>query len=110
MPMPGAGRPENEVEGEAERLAVQVRREIARRGAAFKGEPPGPVPELARLRREFDTLVDRVRAVERRLSNRDFVIRAPAEIVARERGRRDELVAAVTEMRRDIESLEEVRE
>ena len=44
-----------------------------------------PAVELARLRSRFDALADRIRAVDRNLSNRDFVTRAPPEVVARRR-------------------------
>ena len=66
-----------------------------------------PAVELARLRSRFDALADRIRAVDRNLSNRDFVTRAPPEIVARQRECRDGLADALTKLRRNIECLEE---
>ncbi|MEN8149513.1 MAG: hypothetical protein ABFS86_06800 [Planctomycetota bacterium] len=69
-----------------------------------------PEAAAARLRREFESLVDRIRAVQRDLSNRDFIERAPAEVVARRRAVCDELVEALTAVRERMERLEEARE
>jgi valyl-tRNA synthetase len=66
--------------------------------------------EIARLHREFDSLVERIRAVERDLSNRDFRAKAPAEIVARQKRRRDELAEALAKVRRELDRREEGRE
>jgi len=65
-----------------------------------------PQVELARLRREFDALSGHVRACERRLSNRDFIERAPSEVVDRERVRRDGLATRIIKIQQHIEVLE----
>jgi len=62
--------------------------------------------ELARLTREYEELSGLVRACERQFGNRDFLERAPADVVARERARRDDLADRVIKIQQHIEALE----
>jgi len=73
------------------------------------GEEVDPRAEIDRLRGESYELVEQVRSSERRLQNRDFLERAPAEVVDRERIRRDGLADRLARIQQHIESLEDAR-
>ena len=64
--------------------------------------------ERARLSKEADKIEGRARASERKLQNRDFTERAPAEVVDRERVRRDDLANQLAAVKKHIESLDEM--
>jgi valyl-tRNA synthetase len=65
--------------------------------------------ELTRLGRERDRLAGDLARTEGKLANTGFVERAPAEVVARERTRREELVAARGQLDERIEALTALR-
>jgi valyl-tRNA synthetase len=65
-----------------------------------------PQSELARLTKEYEDLSAQVRVCERRLANRDFLERAPEDVVDRERDRRDGLADRILRIRQHIEGLE----
>jgi len=66
--------------------------------------------EIERLRKESDKLEKAVRGSERKLQNRDFLEKAPAEIVDREKSKRDDLASRLEAVRKHVESLEDLRE
>jgi valyl-tRNA synthetase len=65
--------------------------------------------ELTRLGKERDRLAGDLARTEGKLANTGFVERAPAEVVARERTRREELVAAQAQLDERIEALTALR-
>jgi valyl-tRNA synthetase len=62
--------------------------------------------ELGRLRKERDKTQDDLAKVEGKLANASFVERAPEEVVARERSRREELVQTLAQIEERIAALE----
>jgi valyl-tRNA synthetase len=65
--------------------------------------------ELARLGKERDRLAADLARTDGKLGNASFVERAPAEVVERERTRREELLAARAELDERIEALTALR-
>ncbi len=65
--------------------------------------------ELARLGKERDRLAGDLARTEGKLGNASFVARAPAEVVERERSRREELLAARAQLDERIEALTALR-
>ena len=61
--------------------------------------------EIARLEKEVATIMKAVAASEARLGKADFVARAPAEVVEKERGKVSEGKAQIERLRANIESL-----
>jgi valyl-tRNA synthetase len=64
--------------------------------------------ELDRLKREREKVESQVRVSERKLENRDFLEKAPAEVVERERARRDEIATRLEAVQKHVTSLEEL--
>ncbi len=62
--------------------------------------------ESARLQREIDKLDKQLRATEGKLANPKFVERAPAEVVAKERAKLDELAQAKTQLQQQLARIE----
>jgi valyl-tRNA synthetase len=65
--------------------------------------------ELARLGKERDRLAADLQRAEGKLANASFVERAPADVVDRERSRREELVTARAQLDDRIEALSALR-
>jgi valyl-tRNA synthetase len=65
--------------------------------------------EIARLRKESEKMEGQVRGCERKLQNRDFLEKAPEEIVEREKERRDDLAARLEAIQGHIASLMDLR-
>jgi valyl-tRNA synthetase len=65
--------------------------------------------ELKRLAKEETKLENQARASERKLSNREFLEKAPAEVVERERERRDEIANRLLAIQSHIRSLESLQ-
>ena len=63
--------------------------------------------ERKRLVVEAGKVESNVRASERKLQNRDFVEKAPGEIVEREKERRDELALKLEALMKHIDALED---
>jgi valyl-tRNA synthetase len=61
--------------------------------------------ERARLSKEAEKVEKMVRTSERKLANRDFLTRAPEEVVERERARRDDLATRHEAIQAQLESL-----
>jgi valyl-tRNA synthetase len=61
--------------------------------------------ERARLEKQIATAGKKLEAVERKLANEKFLARAPEHIVAKERGKRDELVQAIEKLRASLDAL-----
>ena len=61
--------------------------------------------ERARLGKEIERRARDLRRSEGKLGNADFVARAPAEVVARERARARELAAALDRLRAQLDAL-----
>jgi len=64
--------------------------------------------ERARLTKEAGKIENQARASERKLQNRDFTEKAPAEVVDRERARRDDLANQLAAVKKHIESLDDL--
>jgi valyl-tRNA synthetase len=62
--------------------------------------------EVARLTREVDRAEGELARVEAKLGNEGFVARAPVEIVAKERDKRDEVATTIGQLRERIAALE----
>ena len=62
--------------------------------------------ERARLEKEAEKVEKLVRGSERKLANRDFLERAPEEVVERERSRRDDLATRHQAIQIQLASLE----
>jgi valyl-tRNA synthetase len=65
--------------------------------------------ELARLTKERAKVENQVRASQRKLQNRDFLEKAPPEVVEREKARRDEIAGRLEAIQKHVASLEEMR-
>ena len=64
--------------------------------------------ERARLVKEKAKIETKARGAARKLQNREFLEKAPAEVVEREKARRDELAARLDAVSRQLSALEEL--
>jgi len=62
--------------------------------------------EIDRLHRQEEEILGFLTKANRKLNNENFVSRAPAEVVERERTRAAELTEKLTRVRRQLETLE----
>jgi valyl-tRNA synthetase len=65
-----------------------------------------PVAEAARLRKEIDKVREDVARIEKKLANPNFVERAPAEVVDKERARLAEQRTAVSRLGAQLARIE----
>jgi valyl-tRNA synthetase len=61
--------------------------------------------EKARLRKEIDRLAGMVQGVRHKLSNEDFLARAPREIVQREKEKLDNFSTTLEKLQRNLQAL-----
>jgi valyl-tRNA synthetase len=62
--------------------------------------------ERARLEKELGKIAADIDRVDRKLSNADFIARAPEEVVEEQRERREEAAARAAKVREALERLE----
>ncbi len=65
--------------------------------------------ETAKLQKETAKLQTELKRVQNKLANRDFLERAPAEIIAKEKGKVQELVARLEKIEANLKRLWEIR-
>ncbi|MBW2260560.1 MAG: valine--tRNA ligase [Deltaproteobacteria bacterium] len=63
------------------------------------------VAEMARLEKRIAAAGKKLETVERKLANDKFLAKAPEEIVAKERGKRDELLQTIEKLRASLDAL-----
>ncbi len=61
--------------------------------------------EISRLRQEIETITKNVSSSQTRLNKADFVARAPAEVVEKERTKVSEGLAQIERLKNNLESL-----
>ncbi|MBI5893991.1 MAG: valine--tRNA ligase [Deltaproteobacteria bacterium] len=61
--------------------------------------------EIIRLEKEMDKIIKEMTGLEKRLSNKDFIAKAPEEVVAKDRARMDELVQKKKKIEQGIKRL-----
>jgi valyl-tRNA synthetase len=64
--------------------------------------------ERERLRKEIEEKEEFLEGVEKKLNNRQFVNKAPDEVVDRERQKREDATAELKRLRENLSDLEEV--
>lgn len=65
--------------------------------------------ETAKLQKEAGKLQTELKRVQNKLANRDFLERAPAEIIDKEKGKVQEFVARLEKIEANLKRLEEIR-
>jgi valyl-tRNA synthetase len=65
--------------------------------------------ETAKLQKETAKLQTELKRVQNKLANRDFLERAPAEVIAREKGKVQEFVARLEKIEANLKRLGEIR-
>ena len=61
--------------------------------------------ERARIQKEMDRLTGVISGIDRKLNNSDFVSKAPEEVVARERQKRDDCDTSLSRLKENLESI-----
>jgi len=64
--------------------------------------------EAERLQKEIEQKEGFLQSVEKKLSNRQFVTKAPDEVVERERQKKEDAVAELDRLRANLEDLQSV--